>query len=354
MTIVLSLLLCLFGCTSASAEMGPPIPDDKKIIGFAGIVMSPAYLREHIADVERIPFDGLTFTVYGNDWKHRKTGQEHLFFGGHRYKPGDFSNDLADLKATKFKRFTDNFILVQTSARGSVVTGNPKDGNLDWFDPAWDGVAWDWLQFDPDLESLARRCEAVCFGSLAQRTGQSRNTIYRFLEAAGRAIKLFDVNLRQQYYNRNVLDRSCKLATGVKLNQQELAVVCETLAVTSDQEATPGATPGAGSGRDDQLAQRLLKKYRLRFIALTRGKDGTVIYTAGDRVEGKRVAYHPADNADSVGAGDACSAAILVGLVLRMDMSKTVDLANHVGAYVASQPGGTPELPQAILDMVKG
>ena len=140
LTIALSLLLCLIGCVSAPAEMGPPIPDDKKIIAYAGIVMSPAYLKDHIAEVERIPFDGLTFTVYGNDWKHRKTGQEHLFFGGHRYQPGDFSNDLADLKATKFKRFTDNFILVQTSARGSVVTGNPKDGNLDWFDPAWDGI----------------------------------------------------------------------------------------------------------------------------------------------------------------------------------------------------------------------
>ncbi len=140
MTIALPLLLGLFGCTSAWAEMGPPIPADKKIIAYAGIVMSPAYLKEHIAEVERVPFDGMTFTVYGNDWSHRKTGQEHLFFGGHRYQPGDFSNDLADLKATKFKRFTDNFIHVQTSARGSAVTSNPQDGNLDWFDPAWDGI----------------------------------------------------------------------------------------------------------------------------------------------------------------------------------------------------------------------
>ena len=139
-TLALSILLCVIGCTSVSAEMGPPIPDDKKIIGFASIVMTPAYLRQHIADVERIPFDGLVFTVYGNDWSHRRTGQEHLFFGGHRYQPGDFSNDLADLKATKFKRFTDNFIHVQTSARGSAVTGDPNDGNLDWFDPAWDGI----------------------------------------------------------------------------------------------------------------------------------------------------------------------------------------------------------------------
>ena len=142
LTTALLLALVVIGVSSAplSAEMGPPIPDDKKIIGFASIVMSPAYLKEHIAEVERIPFDGLVFTIYGNDWSYRKTGQEHLFFGGHRYQPGDFSNDLADLKATKFKQFTDNFILIQTSARGSITTGDPKDGNLDWFDPAWDGI----------------------------------------------------------------------------------------------------------------------------------------------------------------------------------------------------------------------
>ena len=207
-------------------------------------------------------------------------------------------------------------------------------------------VAWDWLQFDPDVESLARRCEAVCFGSLAQRIGQSRNTIYRFLESAGRAVKLYDVNLREDFHNRNIIDRSCELATVVKLNRQELAVVCQTLGIVpGDRDAATEA---------DRLAGRLLKKYRLQLVVLTRGRDGTVLYSAKDRFEGQRAQYPPAENADNVGAGDACSAAILVGQVLRMGLQRTVDLANHAGAYVASQPGGTPELPQAILDMVKG
>ena len=227
---------------------------------------------------------------------------------------------------------------------GEVYVGVDEHGEPDF--QIVDGVAWDWLQFDPDLESFAKRCEAVCFGSLAQRTGQSRNTIYRFLEAAGRAIKLFDVNLRQQYHNRNILDRSCQLATAVKLNQEELPIVCQTLGIPFDA--------GKDTSQDDYLSERLLKKYRLRFVALTRGKDGTVLYTSADRFEGQRAAYARAEGADSVGPGDACSAAILVGLVLRMDMQRTANLANHVGAYVASQPGGTPELPQAILDMVKG
>jgi len=226
---------------------------------------------------------------------------------------------------------------------GEVYVGVDEHGEPDF--QVVEGVAWDWIQFDPDLETFARRCEAVSFGSLAQRTGQSRNTIYRFLEAARRAIKLFDVNLRQDFHNRNILDRSCELATAVKLNQTELPIVCQTLGIPAD--------PGDGVSLDDYLSGRLLKKYRLRFVALTRGKDGTVLYTADDRFEGKRATYARADGADNVGPGDSCSAAILVGLTLRMDMQRTADLANHVGAYVASQPGGTPELPQAILDMVK-
>ena len=134
-------MLCVVECASAPAEMGPSIPDHKKIIGFAVSTVQPAYLREHIADIERLPIDGLNIFVYPDDWGPRRTGQEGMFFGGRRFKRADFSQALADLKATPFKRFTDNFIQVETSARGSAVTGNPEDGNLGWFDPNWDGIA---------------------------------------------------------------------------------------------------------------------------------------------------------------------------------------------------------------------
>ena len=226
---------------------------------------------------------------------------------------------------------------------GEVYVGVDAHGEPDFKIVA--DVAWDWLQFDPDLETLARRCEAVCFGSLAQRTGQARNTIYRFLDGAGRAVKLYDVNLRQDFRNRDIIGRSCELATAVKLNRHELTVVCQVLGIT--------ANAGDAATEADRLAGRLVKKYRLQLLALTRGRDGTVVYTADDRIEGRQAQYPPADKPDSVGAGDACSAALLIGQVLRMDLQRTVDLANHAGAYVASQPGGTPVLPQAILDMVK-
>jgi len=134
-------VICLIGCVSAPAEMGAPIPDSKKIIGFACNTVEPAYLKAHIADMEKLPIDGVNIFVYPDDWGPRRSGQEGMFFGGRRFTRADFSKALADLKATKFTRFTDNFIQVETSGRGSAVTGKPEDGNLGWFDPNWSGIA---------------------------------------------------------------------------------------------------------------------------------------------------------------------------------------------------------------------
>lgn len=207
-------------------------------------------------------------------------------------------------------------------------------------------VAWDWLQFDPDLEDLAVNCQAVCFGSLAQREAQSRNTIYRFLTAARNAVRLFDVNLRQHYFDRQVLERSCELATAVKLNDQELPVVLRTL----------GLAAATTSGGDvEGMTRAILKRFsHLKLVALTRGAQGTVIQTLTEKIEDQPVSYPMADGADAVGAGDACSAGLLVGLLLRWPLRRTLALSNHTGAYVASQPGATPKLPGAILEMVKG
>ena len=147
------------GCTAAPVQTGEAIPGHKKIIAFAANTVEPAYLREHIADMEKLPIDGLNIFVYPDDWGPRRSGQEGMFFGGRRFTRSDFSKALADLKATKFTRFTDNFIQVETSGRGSAVTGRPEDGNLDWFDPNWSGIAENgavvaWLAKEAGLKGL--------------------------------------------------------------------------------------------------------------------------------------------------------------------------------------------------------
>ncbi len=135
-------LLLAAGIPVANADRpGPPVAKHKKIIGFAVNSVEPSYLRQHVADMETLPLDGLNISVYPDDWGPTRSGQEGLFFGGRPFARDDFRKALRDLQNTRFKRFTDNFIQVETCARGSAVTGNTDEGNLDWFDPQWSVIA---------------------------------------------------------------------------------------------------------------------------------------------------------------------------------------------------------------------
>ncbi|MEX0776941.1 MAG: PfkB family carbohydrate kinase [Phycisphaeraceae bacterium] len=227
-------------------------------------------------------------------------------------------------------------------------TGQVYVDTTDPHDPQYDiaaHVAWDWLQFDPDAESLARGCQAVCFGTLAQREAQTRNAIMRFLEVAQRAIRLFDVNLRQHYYDHRILRRSCEYATAAKLNHRELEIVNRELGID--------APPLDSAEAVDQQAMALLRKFKLKQVFVTRGEQGMTAYTASGPIVGEPANYAPVQGADGVGAGDAASAGVLVGLLLRWPLERIVTLANHAGAFVHGQRGATPALPQSILDMVK-
>ncbi|MEX2093834.1 MAG: PfkB family carbohydrate kinase [Pirellulales bacterium] len=199
-------------------------------------------------------------------------------------------------------------------------------------------VAWDHLEFTPEWTELAARCDAACFGTLAQRSPGSRETIWRFLDAAPQAIRLFDVNLRQGFYDRESILEGCRRATLIKLNEQELPVVVESVGLS------------AGSPHD-QLA-RLRDKFDLAAVVFTRGERGTMMVLESEIVDLPPVSYPMGPGADAVGAGDACSAGVLVGWLLGLPLSRIAELANHLGAFVASQPGATPELPLTITAMI--
>ena len=199
-------------------------------------------------------------------------------------------------------------------------------------------VAWDAMQWDPDLETIARTADAVCFGTLSQRDGQTRSTVYRFLEAANKAVRLLDVNLRQHYYDRRILTRSLELATAVKLNAGELRVLADTF------QLGPHA---------DEAAPQLLRQFpNLKWIALTRGAEGTVVFTPGAKHDAAPVAL--VGKMDAVGAGDSAAAALLHGVLRRWPWDKTLTLANTIGAYVAGQPGACPPLPDSIRALAAG
>lgn len=202
-------------------------------------------------------------------------------------------------------------------------------------------VAWDHLEWTPQWRQLAETCHAVVFGTLAQRCPTSRATVQRFVETARQAIRLFDVNLRVNFFDADSLRRGAELATAIKLNADELPIVLRLLGLVDD--VTDSALRDEPSG-----GSRLLRAFAptgLRTVVVTRGEQGTELLTTAGSVRGPVAKFERHPQADNVGAGDACSAGLLWGWLNGWPSERTVTLANRLGAFVASQPGATPTIP---------
>lgn len=197
-------------------------------------------------------------------------------------------------------------------------------------------VAWDHMEFDPSLAKLAATCDAVCFGTLAQRSPTSRSTIESFMAAATDAFKVCDVNLRQHYYTTEILTRSLDASNAVKLNEEELVVISQ--AVNGDS-----LKPREVMREPIESARQLIDRFDLRLVALTRGPRGTVLITRDAALSGDVPKFATEANADSVGAGDASCAGLICGVLMKLPLQTTLEIANHLGAFVASKAGATPE-----------
>jgi len=189
-------------------------------------------------------------------------------------------------------------------------------------------VAWDFIEWTSQWQQLARDADAVCFGSLAQRSPTSQATIRSFLHATRPAtIRVFDVNLRQHFYSKEVLSESMKLASIVKLNHEELPRIMRLLDLESSDET--------------DAARCLRSLYDLKLVCITRGAAGSLLISANECSE------HPGFRVqvvDTVGAGDAFTAAMLRGYLRGNPLDEINALASRVGAWVASQSGATPAL----------
>lgn len=187
-------------------------------------------------------------------------------------------------------------------------------------------VAWDFLDWTPQWQKLAQQADAVCFGSLGQRSEHSRSTILAFVRAVKpNALRVFDVNLRQNFYSKQILAESMKLSHVIKLNQDELPRIMQLFEFDHR--------------RDKDSARHLLSLYDLKLVCVTRGNSGSLLVSAEECSE------HAGFNvkvADTVGAGDAFTAALVHGYLRGTALSEINETANRVGAWVASQSGGTP------------
>ncbi len=191
-----------------------------------------------------------------------------------------------------------------------------------------ESVAWDFLEWTRAWERLAREADAVCFGSLAQRSPQSRTTIKSFLNAVRpEALRVFDVNLRQHFYSQQILSDSMKLANIVKLNHEELPRIMCLL--------------GLDHKNEEDSARTLLSIHNLQMICVTRGSCGSLLVSLEASSEHAGFAVQVVD---TVGAGDAFTAAMVCGYLALTPLDEINEMANRVGAWVASQPGATPAL----------
>ena len=200
-----------------------------------------------------------------------------------------------------------------------------------------ENVAWDNIPYTARLEELAQRTRAVCFGSLAQRNVVSRNTVNRFLDAMPSGddrLVVFDVNLRQGFYNKEILCNSMKRCNILKINDEELVTVSRMFGY-----------PGIDL---QDKCWILLGKYNLRMLILTCGINGSYVFTPGN------VSFQPTPKvevADTVGAGDSFTAAFLSAILQGRPVAEAHALAVRTSAFVCTQKGAMPVLPEELTAM---
>ena len=197
-----------------------------------------------------------------------------------------------------------------------------------------EGVAWDNIPFTPALANLARQAQAVCWGSLAQRNEVSRKTIFSFLDAMPsdeERLKVFDINLRQQFYTLEIIEASCRRANVLKINDEELVLVSELLRL--------------GAGSPEVLCRSLMERYGLRILVLTCGVNGSYVFTP---VETSYRVTPKVQVADTVGAGDSFTATLVGELLRNAPVGVAHEHAVEVAAYVCTQQGAMAEWPDSL------
>ena len=278
------------------------LPEGKKLGG------APANFAYHAG---QFGHDSLAVSAVGND----PLGQETL--------------DEFDKKGVKYLMPKVDYMT------GAVQVELDVDGV-----PTYDikeGVAWDNIPFTPEIEAVAKNCRAVCFGSLAQRSSVSRQTIQKFLEATPKGcLKIFDINLRQNFYSKEIITNSLKHANILKINDEELVTI--------------GRLFGYPGLDIENKCWLLLGKYNLDMLVLTCGVNGSYVFAPNLQSFRETPTV---EVADTVGAGDSFTGAFASAILAGMPITEAHKLAVDVSAYVCTQNGAMPKLPKKLIDRIK-
>lgn len=277
------------------------LPDGKKLGG------APANFAYHVG---QFGFDTIAVSAVGND----RLGDE----------------TIASLEAKGLK-----YMMPRVSYPTGTVHVTLDDNGIPTYDIR-ENVAWDNIPFSPELEELAHNCRAVCWGSLAQRNVVSRDTINKFLDTAPKdCLKIFDINLRQNFYTKEVISESIKRCNVLKINDEELVVIGRLFGY-----------PGLDMENKCWL---ILGKYNLDMLVLTCGVNGSYVFTPGS------VSFQETplvDVVDTVGAGDSFTGTFCASILSGMSVKDAHALAVKVSAFVCTQSGAMPVLPEELKNKV--
>ena len=235
---------------------------------------------------------------------------------------------LADETIEALREHNLNDLLPRVPYPTGTVQVTLAEGGIPTYDIK-ENVAWDNIPFDDDIAAIARSCRAVCFGSLAQRNVVSRTTIQKFLDATpDDCLKIFDINLRQQFYTKEIIQESIRRCNILKINDEELVLI--------------GRMFGYPGLDIENKCWLILGKYNLDMLVLTCGTNGSYVFTPGS------VSFQETPKvivADTVGAGDSFTGSFVGSILNGKSVADAHHTAVRVSAFVCTQNGAMPEVP---------
>ena len=236
------------------------------------------------------------------------------------------NDDLGkDLSKELSKKIAVEDIQIDEKFQTGVVNVNFENGQPNY--EIVENAAWDFLELTEAWKEIAQKADAVCFGSLAQRNEVSRKTIREFVSLTrSDCWRIFDVNLRQNYFSAEILRESLQTANVVKLNHEELPIIADIFEIKAADET--------------ERAKNLREKFGLRVVCVTRGANGSLLIAEN---ETSAHAGIEVEIADTVGAGDAFTAAMTHGFLKGWSLEEINQKANRIGAFVASKAGAMPD-----------
>ncbi len=238
---------------------------------------------------------------------------------------GDDENGKEILEVLKEKGISSDLIQINQKPTSTVDVKLNEQGVPEYI--IHEDVAWDYISYTDQLKQEVSSADIICFGSLAQRNKESRKAIKSMLmDCSSDTLIVCDINLRQDYYTKDIINESLQLCNVLKLNEGELPVVCDLLDIHGESE--------------EEKVQKFIDAYKLKLLAFTKGSEGSLLMTSS----GKSYLETPkVDVKDTVGAGDSFTAVMIMGLAKGEPLKQLHQKAVDISAFVCTQNGAMPD-----------